>query len=242
MSEAFLQLDNVTKRFGRRAVVDRLSLSVAEGEIVALLGGSGCGKTTTLRLIAGLETPDDGEIRIAGERVAANGRNLLPPNQRGVGFVFQDLALWTHLTVAGNLDFVLTASGVPKNQRAGRIEEVLRLVRIERFARSFPNRLSGGEQQRAAIARAVVARPRLLLLDEPLSSLDTELKTDLLGELANLQKTLRVTTVYITHDAGEAARFAHRVAFMRAGQIERIGTTEELLPEESRKENIVHIK
>ncbi len=237
MSEAFLQLDNVTKRFGRRTVVNRLSLDVAEGEIVALLGGSGCGKTTTLRLIAGLETPDDGEIRIAGERVAANGRNLLPPNRRGVGFVFQDLALWTHLTVAGNLDFVLAASGVPKNQRAERIEEVLRLVRVERFARSFSSQLSGGEQQRAAIARAVVAHPRLLLLDEPLSSLDTELKTNLLGELSNLQKTLRVTTVYITHDAGEAARFAHRVAFMRAGQIERIGTPEELLPEESRKEN-----
>jgi ABC-type Fe3+/spermidine/putrescine transport system ATPase subunit len=222
MDNAFLRLHEVTKRYGQRVVVNRLSLSLAEGEIVALLGASGCGKSTTLRLIAGLETPDDGETWIAGKCVSIKGQNLMPPNQRGIGYVFQDLALWPHLTVAGNLDFVLAASGVAKKERAQQVAEVLRLVRIEDFARSFPAQLSGGEQQRAAIARAIVARPRLLLLDEPLSSLDTYLKDDLLRELTELQNRLRVTTVYITHDPNEAANFAHRVVHMHEGKIERI--------------------
>jgi ABC-type Fe3+/spermidine/putrescine transport system ATPase subunit len=220
MENAFLRLNEVTKRYGERVVVNRLSLSLTEGEIVALLGASGCGKSTTLRLIAGLETPDDGEIWIAGKCVSIKGQTLLPPNQRGIGYVFQDLALWPHLTVAGNLDFVLAASGIAKKERAQQIDEVLRLVRIESFARNFPAQLSGGEQQRAAIARAIVARPRLLLLDEPLSSLDTYLKDDLLREFTELQNRLRVTTVYITHDPGEAANFAHRVVLMSNGEIE----------------------
>ena len=140
MPEAFLRLVEVTKRFGRRTVVDNVSLDVAEGETVALLGASGCGKTTTLRLVAGLEEPDAGEIWIAGECVAANGKNLVPPGARGVGFVFQDLALWPHLTVAGNLEFVLSSAGVPKRERAERVNETLRLMRIDRFARSLPER------------------------------------------------------------------------------------------------------
>jgi ABC-type Fe3+/spermidine/putrescine transport system ATPase subunit len=219
MENAFLRLHEVTKRYGERTVVNRLSLSLTEGEIVALLGASGCGKSTTLRLIAGLETPDDGEIWIAGKCVSIKGQNLVPPSQRGIGYVFQDLALWPHLTVAGNLDFVLAASGVAKRDRSQQIDEVLRLVRIERFARSFPPQLSGGEQQRAAIARAIVANPRLLLLDEPLSSLDTYLKDDLLRELTELHNRLRVTTVYITHDPNEAANFAHRVVLMSDGKL-----------------------
>src|SRR5215475_93894 len=211
MPEAFLRLIEVTKRFGRRTVVDNISLDVAEDETVALLGASGCGKTTSLRLIAGLEEPDAGEIWIAGERVAANGRNLVPPSARSVGFVFQDLALWPHLTVAGNLDFVLSSAGVPKRERIERIDETLRLVRIDCFARNHPNQLSGGEQQRVAIARAIVARPRLLLLDEPMSSLDTDLKAELLAELKSLQQLLGVTTVYITHDRAEALAVAQRI-------------------------------
>src|SRR5215813_794827 len=195
MDGTFLRLIEVTKRYGERRIVDRVSLDVAEGEFVALLGASGCGKTTTLRLIAGLETPDAGEVWIGGERVAADGRNLVPPSARRLGFVFQDLALWPHLTVAGNLDFALSSDRAPKRERVKRITEALQLVRIERFAAQLPGRLSGGEQQRAALARALVGRPRLLLLDEPMSSLDPNLKADLLGELAVLQRSLGITAI-----------------------------------------------
>jgi ABC-type Fe3+/spermidine/putrescine transport system ATPase subunit len=227
MPEAFLRLVGVTKRFGQRTVVDNVSLDIAEGETVALLGASGCGKTTTLRLVAGLEEPDSGEIWIAGERVAANGRNLVPPGARGVGFVFQDLALWPHLTVAGNLKFVLSSAGVPKRERAERVDETLRLMRIDRFARNYPSELSGGEQQRVAIARAIIANPCLLLLDEPMSSLDAELKTDLMAELKNLQSALDATTVYITHDRVEALALAQRVALMNNGRITQIAAAHE---------------
>jgi iron(III) transport system ATP-binding protein len=218
MPEAFLRLVEVTKRFGRRTVVDNVSLDVAEGETVALLGASGCGKTTMLRLIAGLEEPDAGEIWIAGERVALNGRNLVPPAARGVGFVFQDLALWPHLTVAGNLGFVLSSE---------RVDEALRLMRVDRFARNYPSELSGGEQQRVAIARAIIANPSLLLLDEPMSSLDAELKADLLAELKNLQRALGATTVYITHDRVEALAVGRRVALMKNGRITQIAAPHE---------------
>jgi ABC-type Fe3+/spermidine/putrescine transport system ATPase subunit len=227
MPDAFLRLVEVTKRFGRRTVVDNVSLDVAEGETVALLGASGCGKTTTLRLVAGLEEPDAGEIWIAGECVAANGRNLVPPGARGVGFVFQDLALWPHLTVAGNLDFVLSSAGVPKRGRAERVDETLRLMRVDRFAGAYPSELSGGEQQRVAIARAIIANPCLLLLDEPMSSLDAELKTDLMAELKNLQRALDATTVYITHDRVEALALAQRVALMKNGRITQIAAAHE---------------
>jgi ABC-type sugar transport system ATPase subunit len=227
MPEAFLRLVGVTKRFGQRTVVDNVSLDVAEGETVALLGASGCGKTTTLRLVAGLEEADSGEIWIAGERVAANGRNLVPPGARGVGFVFQDLALWPHLTVAGNLEFVLSSAGVPKRERAERVDETLRLIRIDRFARNYPSELSGGEQQRVAIARAIIANPCLLLLDEPMSSLDAELKADLLAELKNLQRALDATTVYITHDRVEALAVGRRVALMKNGRITQIAAPHE---------------
>jgi ABC-type Fe3+/spermidine/putrescine transport system ATPase subunit len=227
MPEAFLRLVGVTKRFGQRTVVDNVSLDVAEGETVALLGASGCGKTTTLRLVAGLEEPDSGEIWIAGERVAANGKNLVPPGARGVGFVFQDLALWPHLTVAGNLEFVLSSTGVPKRERAERVNDTLRLMRIDRFAGNYPGGLSGGEQQRVAIARAIIANPCLLLLDEPMSSLDAELKTDLIAELKRLQGALDATTVYITHDRAEALAVGRRVALMKNGRITQIAAAHE---------------
>jgi ABC-type Fe3+/spermidine/putrescine transport system ATPase subunit len=226
MNEPFVRLRRLTKRRGDRTVVSDVSLEVAEGEFLALLGPSGCGKTTTLRLIAGLETPDDGEIWIAGKRVAADGRNLVPPARRGIGFVFQDLALWSHLTVAGNLDFVLASTKVPKPERPQQIAETLQLVRIESFARNYPGQLSGGEQQRVALARALVARPRLLLLDEPMSSLDADLKTELLQELSGLQRSLGITSVYVTHDQAEARTLAHRITKMRDGRIEWTGLDE----------------
>lgn len=152
--------------------------------------------------------------------MAAGGRNLVPARRRGIGFVFQDLALWPHLTIAGNLDFVLASARVSRSERGERIAEMLRLTRIEGHADDYPARLSGGEQQRAALARALVARPSLLLLDEPLSSLDADLKADLLGELERLQRTLAITTVYVTHDRAEATSLANRVVRMANGRIE----------------------
>jgi ABC-type Fe3+/spermidine/putrescine transport system ATPase subunit len=220
MTEPFLKLTDLTKRFGERTVVDRVSLEAGEGEIIALLGPSGCGKTTLLRLIAGLETPEKGELCIAAQQVAAGGRNLVPARSRGIGFVFQDLALWPHLTVAGNLAFVLASAGVPKSKRGGRIAEMLRLTRIEGHANAYPAKLSGGEQQRAALARALIGRPRLLLLDEPLSSVDADLKADLLVELERLHRALPITTVHVTHDRAEASVLAHRVVRMAQGRVE----------------------
>lgn len=220
MADSFIRLVEVTKRFGNSTVVDRASLDVAEGEVVALLGPSGCGKTTTLRLIAGLEAPDEGEIWIGGERVAVKGHNLLPPRARGIGFVFQDLALWPHMTVERNLDFVLASARLKKADRQGRINEVLRLVHALPFAKRYPAQLSGGEQQRAAIARAIVGRPQLLLLDEPMSSLDSDLKGALSHELATLQEALKITTVYVTHNREEAVALAHRVVSMNGGRVE----------------------
>jgi ABC-type Fe3+/spermidine/putrescine transport system ATPase subunit len=220
MTEPFLKLTKVTKHFGDRVVVDCVSFDAGEGEIVALLGPSGCGKTTMLRLIAGFETPDQGELWIAGEQVAARDRNLVPARRRGVGFVFQDLALWPHLTVAGHLDFVLASARVPKSERGNRIQEVLRLTRIDGRANDYPGKLSGGEQQRVALARALVSRPRLLLLDEPLSSLDADLKAELLDELERLQRGLAITTVYVTHDRAEARALAHRLVLMTHGRVE----------------------
>lgn len=222
MSASFLRLVEVSKSFNGRKVVDGISLEVIEGESLALLGASGCGKTTTLRLIAGLEVPDAGEIFLDGERVAVARRHLVAAHRRKIGFVFQDLALWSHLTIEGNLAFVLTSVGVAKNECAHRIEEALRLVHIEQFAASYPAQLSGGEQQRAAIARALVGRPRLLLLDEPLSSLDTDLKSELRRELAALQARLGITTIHITHDHAEAHSLADKVMLMRDGRIERV--------------------
>jgi ABC-type Fe3+/spermidine/putrescine transport system ATPase subunit len=192
---------------------------VGEGEVVALLGPSGCGKTTTLRLIAGLETPDEGEIWIAGERVAAEGHNLSRPRARGIGFVFQDLALWPHMTVEGNLEFVLASARLKRPQRQQRIDEVLRLVHALPFAKRYPAQLSGGEQQRAAIARAIVGRPHLLLLDEPMSSLDSDLKASLSHELATLQKALKITTVYVTHNREEGSALADRIVSMNSGRL-----------------------
>jgi ABC-type Fe3+/spermidine/putrescine transport system ATPase subunit len=228
MSGAFLRLEKVSKRYAERAVVSDVSLDVAQGEVLALLGASGSGKTTTLRIIAGLEVPDAGEVWIAGQQVTAHGRNLVPPSGRDSGFVFQDLALWPHLTVSESLHFVLASVGVRKAEREKRIAEVLELVRIKAFASSYPAQLSGGEQQRAAIARAIVSRPRLLLLDEPMSNLDVNLKAELRDELTALQRLLNITTVYITHDQAEAVALAHRIAIMRGGRIEQVGLIETL--------------
>jgi iron(III) transport system ATP-binding protein len=197
-------------------------LEIASGEALVVLGPSGCGKTTFLRLLAGLEVPDRGEILLGERTVATAGRNLVPPHHRGVGFVFQDLALWPHLTVAENLGFVMGSVRVPKAERPSRAREMLGLVRIEAFAERYPHQLSGGEQQRAALARALVGRPQLLLLDEPFSSLDPELRETLRTELSALRRRLGLTTIYVTHDRQDEVALADRIVTMRDGRIEAV--------------------
>src|SRR5688572_5232397 len=219
MSEPFLRLARVTKRYGPVAAVDDLSLDIVTGESVVILGPSGCGKTTVLRLIAGLERPDEGEIRLDGRAVARAGRNLVPPHERRLGFVFQDLALWPHLTVRANLDFVMGSVGVARAERAERIREVLELVRIDTLAGRHPHQLSGGEQQRVALARALVGLPRVLLLDEPFSSLDPDLRVALRGEVARLRSDLHLTSIFVTHDRDDAAMLADRVVEMQRGRV-----------------------
>jgi iron(III) transport system ATP-binding protein len=225
VSTAHLAIVNVSKRFGSHQALNDVSLDVVAGEAVVILGPSGCGKTTLLRLIAGLDVPDSGEIWLAGVQVSGPRRALVPPHERGIGFVFQDLALWPHLTVQKNLDFVLESAKTPRADRRARTHDVLTLVRIEPLSSRYPHELSGGEQQRVALARALVGQPRLLLFDEPLSSLDAELRETLRAELAGLQRALRVTTVYVTHDREDVAALADRVVEMRAGRIVSISET-----------------
>jgi ABC-type Fe3+/spermidine/putrescine transport system ATPase subunit len=227
VSVAHVAIVSVSKRFGSHQAVNDVSLDVAAGEAVVILGPSGCGKTTLLRLIAGLDVPDSGEIWLAGAQVSGAHRALVPAHERGVGLVFQDLALWPHLTVQKNLDFVLESAKVPRADRKARAREVLTLVRIEPLSSRYPHELSGGEQQRVALARALVGQPRLLLFDEPLSSLDAELRATLRAELARLQRALRGTTVYVTHDREDVAALADRVVEMRAGRIVSISETQE---------------
>jgi ABC-type Fe3+/spermidine/putrescine transport system ATPase subunit len=225
-NEPFVRLLNLTKRYKHGVVVDDVSLDITRGEFMVLLGGSGSGKTTLLRLIAGLEIAEKGQVWMDGELVADDGNTLLAPHRRKIGFVFQDLALWPHLTIAQSIAFVLNASDIPKEKCNGRILEVLQLARIERFGDRYPHQLSGGEQQRAAIARAIAANPRLLLMDEPMSSLDSYLKQELRNELANLQTQLGLTTIYVTHDRTEIVSVAHRVALMCHGKLEAVSRVE----------------
>jgi putative spermidine/putrescine transport system ATP-binding protein len=219
---SFLRLAHVTKHYQERTVIEDVSLDIRIGESIVVLGPSGSGKTTLLRLIAGLAKPDSGEIWLDG--LLVSGRmTFVPPYRRRVGFVFQDLALWPHLTVRGNLDFVmqpLRLSAIEGDARAGNI---LHLLRIEQLASRYPHELSGGEQQRVALARALVGRPRLLLLDEPLSSLDPELRDVLRGELRRIQADLALTSIYVTHDREDAAVLADRVVEMRLGRIVAVG-------------------
>jgi len=225
LTAAALSIRGVAKRFGTHAALDGVSLEVAPSTCVVILGPSGCGKTTLLRVVAGLETPDSGEIWIDGVQATGAQRRFVPPHERRTGFVFQDLALWPHLTVRQNLGFVLEARRIPSSDRTRRVEEALRMVRIDTMIDRYPHELSGGEQQRVALARAVVGEPRILLLDEPLSSLDAELKTTLREELARLQRRLQLTTVYVTHDREDASALADCLVEMRGGRIVSIGVT-----------------
>jgi len=219
MSRPQLSIRDVTKRIGSHQALRDVSLEIGSGEVAVIVGPSGCGKTTLLRLIAGLDVPDSGEVWLRGRQVSGPRRNLVPPHERGIGFVFQDLALWPHLTVQKNLEFVLESGGIPKGDRLSRVREALHLARVETLAARYSHELSGGEQQRVALARALVGRPQLLLLDEPLSSLDPELRATLRSELLRLQRVSEVTTLYVTHDREDATVLADRLIEMRAGRI-----------------------
>ncbi len=222
-----LSLDAVTLRYASSgtAAVDGLSLAVEPGEVVALLGPSGCGKTTTLRLVAGFERPASGTVTLDGRTLAAPGA-FVPPEQRGVGMVFQDYALFPHLSVLDNVAFGLAA--LPRTQALSRARDMLKLFGLEGFESRLPHALSGGQQQRVALARALAPGPRVLLLDEPFSSLDTALRTSTRADLRRLLKSLGVTVLLVTHDQGEAMAFADRLAVMRAGRVEQVGTPEDV--------------
>jgi len=206
----FVRMIDVRKHRGESVIVNGFSLELDEGEFVALLGRSGSGKTTILRLIAGLDTLDEGEIWLDGKLASKDGRNIIPPRLRQIGFVFQDLALWPHMTIAESLAFVLSSTNIRGKDRERRIAEVLAAARIPDLGTRYPHQLSGGEQQRAALARALAPRPRLLLLDEPMSSLDAELKSELALELGAVHRTFRLTTIYVTHDVSEISGLACR--------------------------------
>ena len=219
-SPSDLAIEGLTKRFGRIAAVDDLSLSVDAGEFVCLVGPSGCGKTTALRLIAGLERPTAGRVVSGGSDLTA-----LQPAERGMGMVFQSYALFPNMTAAQNISFALGRS-MPANDRRARVAELLELVDLAAFARRRPGELSGGQQQRVAIARALARAPRFLLLDEPLSALDPQIRGRLRNELKLLQRRLGITTLMVTHDQAEALAIADRIAVMRAGRLLQVGTPE----------------
>ncbi|WP_291977075.1 MULTISPECIES: ABC transporter ATP-binding protein [unclassified Chelatococcus] len=225
-----LEAEGVAFSYGSASILKSLNVTVRGAEILALLGPSGCGKTTLLKLIAGLLAPTAGRIRIGGEIVAdANARKVLPPERRGLGMVFQDYALWPHLSVARNVSFPLEMRGVGRAERDSRAREALRRVGLAAFADRSPGSLSGGQQQRVSIARAIVSEPRLVLFDEPLSNLDRDLKETLVGEISSLIRELGLSGVYVTHDHAEAFGLADRVAVMRAGKIIQLDAPEQLV-------------
>jgi len=230
-----LQIQNLTKQFpsATQPAVNNVSFALENGEILALVGPSGCGKTTTLRLIAGLERPDSGSITINGT-LAASETCFLPPEKRGVGLVFQDHALFPHLTVFDNVAFGL--HGCRATSRQGRKREeiqatvldMLRLVGMDSLARRYPHALSGGERQRVALARALAPRPVLVLMDEPFSSLDADMRLEMREQVRNILKAMQATVVFVTHDQEEALFMGDRLAVFQRGQIEQIGAPEEI--------------
>ncbi len=221
-------IDGVSKRYTHRVkgevwAARDVRLDVAAGEFVTLLGPSGCGKTTTLRMVAGFETPDAGRIRFGGDDVTD-----VPANRRNIGFVFQNYALFPHLSVAENVAYGLAVRGQPPAEIARAVGDVLALVGLAGYEPQFPSQLSGGEQQRVALARAIVIRPRVLLFDEPLSNLDAKLRVQMRHEIRELQRRLTITTVYVTHDQEEAMAVSDRIAVMNEGGVVQEGTAEDL--------------
>ena len=223
MQEVLLSLQHIKKDFGEGEVLSDISLDVHRGEFVTLLGASGCGKTTTLRIISGLETADEGRVLLGGRDMTD-----LPPEKRPVNTVFQSYALFPHMNVEKNVAYGLRLRGMDKRAIDARVREMLELVQMSEHAGRMPSQLSGGQRQRIAIARALALEPELLLLDEPLGALDLQLRRQMQVELKRLQKQLGITFIYITHDQEEAVNMSDRIAVMRAGRFEQIGTPEEI--------------
>ncbi len=223
-----VSLTAVTLRYGDVAAVDRLSLEVKPGELVALLGPSGCGKTTTLRLVAGFLAPESGEIRVGDRRLSAPGR-VVPPERRRMAMIFQSYALWPHMTVAQNVGYGLRfKSGVSRAERDRRMTEMLRVVQLAGYEGRYPGELSGGQQQRVAVARALVVEPEILLLDEPLSNLDANLREEMRFEIRRLHEAFGITTLYVTHDQAEAMVISDRIAVLERGRVAQVGTADEV--------------
>jgi iron(III) transport system ATP-binding protein len=222
---ALIEVENLTKKFGSSIAVDNVSFMVEKGEIFAILGPSGCGKTTTLRLIAGFESPDEGEIKINEKTVAKKGV-FIPPEKRNVGLVFQDYALFPHLTLKENLTFGI--SRFPEGQRQKIEKTMLEFVGLKGFEDRYPHQLSGGQQQRVALARALAPCPIVVLLDEPLSNLDADMRTRMRGEMLDILRNAETTTILVTHDQEEAFSMADHVAVMNHGKIEQLGTPEDI--------------
>jgi iron(III) transport system ATP-binding protein len=224
---ASVELRNLTKRFDKLAVVDDVSLRIDHGLLVCLLGPSGCGKTTTLRLIAGFVEPTAGEI-VVGDRVVSSPARTLPPEARKMSMIFQSYALWPHMTVADNVAYGLTLRKLPRDEIAKKVSGILATTKLTELATRYPGELSGGQQQRVALARALIVDPETLLLDEPLSNLDANLREEMRFEVRRLHDEYRYTTVYVTHDQSEAMTTADLIAVMNAGKIEQFGPPEEI--------------
>jgi putative spermidine/putrescine transport system ATP-binding protein len=220
---AYLKISNVSKQFGENAVVQDFNLDVEKGEFVSFLGPSGCGKTTTLRMVAGFERPTQGQIIINDKEVTN-----VPPNQRKVGMVFQAYALFPNMTVNDNIGFGMKIARKPADEIKNRVEEMLKLINMEKYGTRYPYQLSGGQQQRVALARALALSPQVLLLDEPLSALDAKIRVSLRSEIRAIQQRLGITTVYVTHDQEEALSISDRIAVMYQGKIEQVGTPFEI--------------
>lgn len=223
MADAFLSIQHVKKSFGDVTVVQDFNLDVGTGEFVSFLGPSGCGKTTVLRMVAGFEEPTSGKIVIGGKDVTR-----LKPNQRNIGMVFQAYALFPNLTVAQNIAFGLKVAGASRADSDKRVAEMLELIKLPTFGDRYPYQLSGGQQQRVALARAIAPKPKLLLLDEPLSALDAKVRVSLRDEIRAIQKELGITTVFVTHDQEEALSISDRIVVMYGGKAEQVGTPFEI--------------
>jgi len=224
---ASVELQGLTKQYGGSNVVDRVDLAIEHGSLVCLLGPSGCGKTTTLRLIAGFIEPDAGEIRVGGKSVSSPAKTL-PPESRSMSMIFQSYALWPHMTIGENVAYGLKLRKFDKGTIKKRVDAILHVTHLEQFAARYPGELSGGQQQRVALARALVVEPETLLLDEPLSNLDANLREEMRFEIRRLHNEYKYTTVYVTHDQIEAMTTADRIVVMNQGRIEQVGTPEEI--------------
>ncbi len=220
---ADLLIEGVGKRFGEVVALDGVSLQVAQGELLTILGPSGSGKTTLLKVVAGFESPDGGSVKVGGKEITA-----LPPAKRDIGMVFQNYALFPHLTVRGNVSFPLEMRNVARAEIDRRVAEAIAMVELEGYERRLPRQLSGGQQQRVALARAIVFNPRLLLLDEPFGALDRKLRETMQLEVRRLQRKLGLTTIFITHDQEEALVLSDRIAVMNQGAIQQVATTTEI--------------